>query len=148
MGNWIYGCDICQDVCPFNRFARPTEEIAFYPPGWQPDESNWEAAAPPLLDILALDEAGFVERFAHSPIQRIKRARLVRNACVAAGNWGSETAVPSLIRLLSDAEPLVRGHAAWALYQIGAAEGKTAVRQALSSETDERARQEMDRIVG
>lgn len=136
MGNWIYGCDVCQDVCPFNRFAQPTA-------GWELGHGEWDAAAPALLEILALDEADFQARFAHSPIRRIKRQRLVRNACVAAGNWGSVTAVPALIPLLADPDPLIRGHAAWALGQIDDARGKTAVSHALAIETDEMARQEM-----
>jgi epoxyqueuosine reductase len=109
--NWIYGCDVCQDVCPFNRFAPTTLEPGFVPLGW-------ETAVPPLLDILALDEAAFNQRFAHSPIKRIKRRGLLRNACVAAGNWGGETAVSALTNLLHDPEPLIRSHAAWALGQI------------------------------
>lgn len=111
MGNWIYGCDICQVVCPFNRFATPAGE-----PGFRP--ANLDTVAPPLLDLLALDENAFNERFAHSPIKRIKRHRLVRNACVAAGNWGSRAAVPALRALLDDPQPLVSSHAAWALAQI------------------------------
>jgi epoxyqueuosine reductase len=141
MGNWIYGCDVCQEVCPFNRFAQPTGEAAFYP-------SQWESAAPRLLDVLALDEADFAARFAHSPIKRIKRGRLVRNACVAAGNWGSVTAVPALIPLLADPDPLVRGHAAWALGQIGSDEGQTAVDAALTHETDPAVREEMTAVKG
>jgi len=148
MGNWIYGCDICQDVCPFNRFAQPTGETGFYPANARAARADWAAAAPPLLEILALDEASFAARFARSPIKRIKRARLVRNACVAAGNWGSETAVPALIPLLADPEPLVRGHAAWALHQIGDERGETAVRRALAAETDEQVRSEMIRREG
>lgn len=161
MGNWIYGCDICQEVCPFNRFATLTEEEGFYPEelvelveinglrqaqASSPPIFNLQSfvnAAPPLLEILAMDDAGFLERFAHSPIKRIKRERLVRNACVAAGNWGNETAVPLLITLLSDPAPIVRGHAAWALHQIGSAASKTAVAQALVIESDERVRQEL-----
>ncbi|MDX1663546.1 MAG: tRNA epoxyqueuosine(34) reductase QueG, partial [Candidatus Promineifilaceae bacterium] len=112
MGNWIYGCDVCQVVCPWNRFAPQSQELAFRP-------RNWDAAAPPLLELLALDEDGFKRRFEGSPIQRIKRDRLVRNACVAAGNWGSVEALPALVPLLEDEAPLVRGHAAWALGQIG-----------------------------
>jgi len=140
MGNWIYGCDVCQDVCPFNRFAQPTGEPAFQPSNQPP---NWNAIAPPLLDILALDEAGFNERFASSPIERIKRARLLRNAAVAAGNWGSEAAVPALTSLLEDPEPLIRGHAAWALRQIGGRRAEAAVAAALRRETDKMVRQEM-----
>ena len=136
LGNWIYGCDICQEVCPFNRFAPQTRESIFF-------TDDWDEAAPPLLDLLTLDEAGFQARFAHSPIHRIKRRRLVRNACVAAGNWGSETAVPHLSRLLTDDEPLIRGHAAWALHQIGTVAAKTAVSTAFVHEQNEQVRQEM-----
>ncbi len=137
MGNWIYGCDICQVVCPFNRFARATQEIRFYP------ERDWDHAAPPLLDLLTLDEATFATRFAHSPIKRIKRARLVRNACVAAGNWGSETAVPALANLLSDPEPIVRGHAVWALQQIGGERAKLALADLREIERDTAVLQEL-----
>lgn len=160
LGNWVYGCDICQQVCPFNRFAEPTDEAAFYPGGQVASmqvasgkssihNSLFNSIAPPLLDLLALDNDSFSERFAHSPIKRIKRTRLVRNACVAAGNWvradaaGSRQAVPPLMALLSDPEPVIRGHAAWALKQIGTVEAVTAVAQALSYETDPDVRREL-----
>lgn len=136
LGNWIYGCDICQDVCPFNRFAPAAAKPTF-------STSNWDYALPPLLDILALDENGFHTRFANSPIKRIKRRRLIRNACVAAGNWGSTTAVPILTALLDDSEAIIRGHAAWALKQIGGAAAETAVNNAIKNETDEQVRLEM-----
>lgn len=136
MGNWIYGCDVCQEVCPFNRFAQPIEEAAFWPDGW-------ESAAPPLLDLLTLDEEGFKKRFANSPIKRIKRRRLVRNACVAAGNWGSAAAMPHLITLLEDKEPLIRGHAAWALHQIGTDYAFRALGNALTTEKDSAVRREI-----
>jgi len=144
-GNWVYGCDICQNVCPFNRFAG----TKIHNSQFTIHNSLLDTAAPPLVDLLTLDENEFNRRFAHSPIKRIKRARLVRNACVAAGNWGNETAVgsvtavPPLITLLSDPEPIVRGHAAWALGQIGGKRARTAVAHALKSETDENVRQEM-----
>jgi epoxyqueuosine reductase len=136
MGNWIYGCDVCQEVCPFNRFAPESVEAAFRP-------SGFDSAAPPLSEILALDEAGFEERFANSPIKRIGRPRLVRNACVAAGNWGSETAVEPLAKLLSDPEPIVRGHAAWALGRIGGERVREALAAVLEGEADERVRGEI-----
>jgi epoxyqueuosine reductase len=85
---------------------------------------------------LGLDEAGFAARFAESPIKRIGLARLLRNVCVAVGNWGSETAVPQLITLLTDPEPIIRGHAAWALHQIGTDAAKTAVVDAIPHEID------------
>jgi epoxyqueuosine reductase len=136
MGNWIYGCDICQKVCPFNRFAKPTTEKEFWP-------TNWEAAAPSLLDLLQLEEEGFRRRFQGTPIERIKRQRLVRNACVAAGNWRSTTVVPHLTTLLRDLEPLIRGHAAWALRQIDTVDARRALQIAFCNEQDERVRTEI-----
>lgn len=129
MQNWIYGCDICQDVCPFNRFAPATDEAEFM-------AHSWDDAAPPLLSLLTLSGAQFATQFANSPIKRIKRPRFLRNVCVAVGNWGSETAVPPLIHLLEDPSPLVRGHAIWALGQIGGAAAETAVRQLKAIEED------------
>lgn len=136
MGNWVYGCDICQAVCPFNRFALPTAEVAFRP-------ASWDAVAPPLLELLALDDEGFRRRFAQRPVGRIGRARLVRNACVAAGNWGSADAVPALAALLSDAAPIVRGHAAWALGCIGGKRAREALAAALAVEADAGVRREL-----
>ncbi len=141
LGNWIYGCDVCQDVCPFNRFAQGAGGRG---QGAREEGSrDFDVVAPPLLDILVLDEEGFRQRFADSPIKRIKRRGLLRNACVAAGNWGSETAVPVLTNLLTDPEPLIRGHAAWALQQIGTDGAKTAVSAALRHETNADVRLEM-----
>lgn len=115
MGNWVYGCDICQDACPFTRFVQPTDERAFYP-------ADFDRAAPPLVDLLALDEDTFRARFAGSPVLRIKRARLVRNACIAAGNSGLAEFAPALDRLATtDDSPLVREHAAWALRRLAVA---------------------------
>ncbi len=113
MGNWVYGCDVCQEVCPFNRFALESQEAAFSP-------VDWEQAAPPLVELLALSADTFQQRFARSPIKRIKRERLVRNACVAAGNWRGEAAIPHLEALLNDDSALIREHAGWALDQFRA----------------------------
>ena len=109
-GNWIFGCDICMDVCPFQRFAHETDELAFLP-------LELERVAPKLVDMLMIDEGAFRGLFRRSPVERIGRERLVRNTCIAAGNWADERAIPHLIQLLYDASPLVRGHAAWALWQ-------------------------------
>ncbi|MBZ0278632.1 MAG: HEAT repeat domain-containing protein, partial [Anaerolineae bacterium] len=137
MGNWVYGCDLCQEVCPFQRFAQTTREPDFYPP-------DADRAAPPLVDLLALDEAGFRARFYGSPIYRIKRERLVRNACIATGNWGSPAAVPHLQALLDDASPLIRGHAAWALRRIlGDTDAYAILARAAQHEPDALARAEM-----
>ena len=137
MGNWVFGCDICQAVCPFNRFAPGAAESGFYP-------SSWQASAPPLVELLTLDEARFVNDYADSPIKRIRRQRLVRNACVAAGNWGSRAAVAPLAGLLADESPLVRGHAAWALGQIGGGAAYLALDGARGKEADPRVRDELN----
>lgn len=129
MGNWIFGCDICQEVCPFQRFAPQTQESAFYPP-------DMDRVAPRLVDLLALDAAAFKARFAGSPVERIKRDRLVRNACIAAANGQLTEAVPPLLRLLDDASPLVRGHAAWALHRIAGADSQPALDALAQRETD------------
>lgn len=136
MGNWVYGCDVCQEVCPFNRFATVTAEQSFAPA--DPDD-----VAPPLLELLALDEEAFARRFADSPIKRIGRARLVRNAAVAAGNWGDASAMELLRALLEDPQPLVRGHAAWALHQLGGEAVREAMALALAREADEAVRREL-----
>jgi epoxyqueuosine reductase len=134
MGSWIVGCDVCQQVCPWQRFARPTDEAAFRPV----DEYH---AAPSLADVLAMDEGAFSARYKGTAVHRITRERLVRNACIAAGNTGlPEMSVP-LIPLLADPSPLVRGHAAWALGQLGTA--GDALRSALANESDETVRQEL-----
>jgi len=138
MGNWVYGCDVCQDVCPFNRFTSETRERVFR-------AADADRAAPPLLDLLALDDAGFQARFAGSAAARIKRERLVRNACIAAGNWGSPEALPALTRLLEDASPLVRGHAAWALNRIPG--GRARIAEHLTQETHEEVRAEIESLL-
>ncbi len=112
MGNHIYGCDVCQEVCPWNvRWGQFTSEPAFTP---RPD-----IVAPELLTLMALDDEQFRTRFKGSPIKRTKRRGLLRNVAVALGNWGDPQAVPVLARALNDHEPLIRGHVAWALGRIG-----------------------------
>jgi epoxyqueuosine reductase len=136
MGNWVYGCDVCQEVCPFNRFAPESREDRFR-------AVDRDAAAPPLIDLLSLDDATFASRFAMSPIGRIGRGRLVRNACVSAGNWGSAEAVPHLSKLLHDPVAIVRGHAAWALGRIGGAPALRNLGRALQVESDPVVRREL-----
>lgn len=113
MGNWIFGCDVCQEVCPWQRFAPITHVSAFAP-------DSHDRAAPLLVDLLTLDDAEFLRRFAGSPVKRIGRARMVRNACIAAGNSGSTAVVAPLSALADDADPLIREHARWALAQLAA----------------------------
>ncbi len=115
IGNRVYGCDICQEVCPWNgRFARATNEPA-YASRPDLDGPSLVALADALLD---LDASGFRKKFEGSPVLRAKRDGLLRNACVALGNWGSEGAIPVLARALDDPDGLVRAHAGWALGRI------------------------------
>lgn len=129
MGNWIYGCDVCQVVCPWQRFAQPTRERSFRAGGV-------ERTAPRLLDLVEMGEEAFQKRYKGSPIFRIGRQRLLRNAAVALGNWGDDQAVPALVRALTDVEPLARGHAAWALGCIGGQVARDALENGLQSERD------------
>lgn len=136
MGNWIFGCDLCQEVCPYNRrFARPARLAAL--------QARPEVVAPRLLDLLALDEAGFRQRFRKSPVLRAKRRGLLRNVCVALGNWGDPAAAPALIEALHDDEPLVRGHAAWALGRIPLPAARQALLAAEQREPDSSVRDEL-----
>jgi epoxyqueuosine reductase len=136
IGNRIFGCDVCQDVCPWNhRFATPTLEPAFQP--------RPASTAPSLLELMDLDDAGFQQRFRGSPVLRARRRGLLRNVAVALGNWADPAAVPALSRALCDAEPLIRGHAAWALGRIPATEGRQALRSALGAEADAWVREEL-----
>jgi epoxyqueuosine reductase len=137
MGNWVFGCDVCQLVCPWQRFAIQSQETAFFPVS--PDR-----AAPKLAQLVALDEAGFDALFRGTPVQRIGRDRLVRNACIAAGNSGSEAVIPALETLLADPSPLVRGHAAWGLARLAGARVSPLLRQTLRAETDAAARRDVE----
>jgi epoxyqueuosine reductase len=134
LGNRVFGCDICQEVCPWNeRFARPAEEAAY---GARPglDGGRLVALAERLLGV---DEEGFGGLFRGSPLRRAKRSGLLRNVCVALGNWGSEEAVPLLVRALTDPSPLVRGHAAWALGKVATDAARAALSARLGTESDE-----------
>jgi len=122
LGNWIFGCDLCQEACPWNGDAR--------------DPAGGEALAPHLPSLLALDDAEFRARFARTAIARARRRGLLRNAAVALGNSGNPEAVPSLAAALGDREPLVRGHAAWALGRLGGAAARRALETARGRESD------------
>lgn len=110
IGDRIYGCDDCLTACPWNRFATAAHESAF---AARPATTGMS-----LADYLALDEAGFRALFRRSPIKRIKRRGFLRNVCVALGNIGSRSDLPALERAATDAEPLIREHAVWAIERI------------------------------
>src|SRR6266581_750131 len=144
MGNLIFGCDICQEVCPVNiiaekRLGRTLPTLA--PKAFHPRATI--GSSPELIPLLSLTEEQFRERFRRSPIRRAKRRGLLRNVCVALGNSGDPQAVPALIKALNDEESLVRGHAAWALGRIGGEEAKQALELALLAEEDQEVQQEI-----
>lgn len=108
MGNWLYGCDVCQDVCPWNR--KPRGEVAF------PHVAELEALDP--VELLSLDAVAFRARFRRTSLWRNKRAGLLRNAAIVLGNVGDARALAALERACADEEPLVREAAAWALARV------------------------------
>lgn len=110
IGNRIFGCDDCLAVCPWNRFAREGKLMKA--------SARPELAAPDLIALLQLDEAGFKSRFAGTPILRTKRRGLLRNVCVALGNNSDQSALPALQKAAGDSEPLIAEHARWAISQI------------------------------
>jgi epoxyqueuosine reductase len=112
IGDRVYGCDECLDVCPWNRFAQTTREARFLAPGRESNSSD------DLHDLLEITAAEFKRRFARSPILRVKRRGLLRNVCVVLGNIGTADDLPALRRAEQHEEPLVREHAAWAVRQI------------------------------
>jgi epoxyqueuosine reductase len=130
MGDWVFGCDVCQQVCPWNlRFARPDGDPAFAP--------RPEVPAPDLRAELDRTAEGFNQKFKGSPVRRAKRRGYLRNVAVALGNSHSPASVPELASALrNDSEPLVRGHTAWALGRIGTRAAQQALASALESEPD------------
>ncbi len=135
VGGWVFGCDVCQEVCPWN--AAPTGAV------------HPEMELPParaeldLARLLRLPREEYVERFRRSPMKRAKLAGLQRNAALAMGNRLERRYVPPLAEALGEGEPVVRGHAAWALGRIGGEEAVQALSAALETETDEGVRREI-----
>jgi len=137
IGDWLFGCDVCQDVCPWNRFAPLSTEPAFEP--------RVDAPSNPvsLVELFDLDDDAFRHRFRHTPLWRAKRRGLLRNAAIVLGNQHASTGVPALLRGLHDPEPLVRGASAWALGEIGTAEANAALEERLADEGDACVRKEI-----
>jgi epoxyqueuosine reductase len=138
VGEWVFGCDICQEVCPWNS-AIPAEARADHP----------ELALPPeragldLVGLLSLSREEYVERFRGSPMKRAKLPGLQRNAAVAMGNRRDPRYVPALAQALAEGEPLVRRHAAWALGKIGGDEARRQLAAALALEEDGEVQEEL-----
>ena len=135
VGNHVFGCDICQEVCPYNVKSDTRTASAY-----QPKEG---LHAPQLIPLLSIDRNEFLRRFSGSPILRAKRRGFLRNVAVALGNTKSREAIPALIRALDDEEPLVRGHVAWALGQIGSPSAMDALERRCRIENDREVRDEI-----
>lgn len=137
IGNRIFGCDICQDVCPWNeRFGDAVSPDPAYAEAAQGEAFHGRALVEIAEELVVLDESDFKRAFRSSPLYRAHREGLLRNVCVALGNYGGDDAVSVLERALADSHPLVRGHAAWALGQIGGADASAALIRAQTSEAD------------
>lgn len=167
MGNLVFGCDICQEVCPVNQVAERRLGVRRAGPNGQfiaqqtitrnttarkqapfREHTEFQArpgtgSSPELIPLLSLTEEQFRERFRGSPIKRTKRRGLLRNVCVALGNNGDRRAIPALIGALHDYEPLVRGHAAWALGRLGGEQAHEALFTALEQEEEREVQQEI-----
>ena len=126
LGNLIFGCDICQEVCPWNSKSKPTAIEAFRP--------RKENLLPKLDSLLRMTQVDFSQRFKGSPIKRAKRRGFLRNVAVAMGNARDPDTVPVLSQAMTDEEPLVRQHAAWALGQINNCQAKDALMHRLPIE--------------
>jgi epoxyqueuosine reductase len=130
MGNWIFGCDICQEVCPWNSDA---SRAAPYNPDLTPS----------LAELMSLTEDEFRNRYRKSAVKRTKRRGLLRNAAIALGNSGNPEAVPILTRVLAEErEEVVRSHAAWALGQTGGAAARNTLESAYRADWDPSVREE------
>jgi epoxyqueuosine reductase len=122
VGDWLFGCDVCQEACPWNRHGTARGDSAFAPfPGNDPVE---------LAALFTLDEAAFRQRFRATPLWRAKRRGILRNAAIVLGNRPHEAAIAGLVRGLHDAEPLVREACAWALGRYDSDEAAAALRDA------------------
>ena len=136
VGDWLFGCDICQDVCPWNRFA-PNETL--------PEFEHLSSMNPVnCRELLTLSADQFETRFRDSPLSRPGRAGLLRNAAIVLGNAQDPYAEPALVAALADPESMIRGAAAWALGRIGTSTAVSAIRDRRAVENDESVRLEID----
>jgi epoxyqueuosine reductase len=140
VGKRIYGCDDCQDVCPWNRFAVKSDVPAFLP--------REPLASMDLVALLRMSREEFLAATRGSAVRRARYPGFLRNVAVALGNEGDQGAVPALVEALSHSEPLVRGHAAWALARIGSPNALQPLRARLRIEPDPGAREELEWALG
>jgi epoxyqueuosine reductase len=137
LGEHLFGCDICQDVCPWNRKAQPAAR-----PEFEPRQALQSVT---LAELLGLSAEDFSSRFRASPMKRAKRRGMARNAAVVLGNSGDRTAVAPLAQALrDDPEPLVRSHAAWALGRLGGTRAGEELERAHREDPDAGVKQEAD----
>ena len=137
MGDWVYGCDVCQEVCPYTGAAAITRDPDFEP-------QALDNAYPSLPWLLSMTQDEFAATYHGTPVPRTKRRGLARNAAVALGNIGTADDIPVLTSALaSHDEPLVRGHVAWALGRIGGIHSRAALDRALRTDTDHYVRNEI-----
>jgi len=132
LGEWVFGCDVCQEVCPYTKAAARVDDDPEILP------RSIENAYPSLTWLLAMTEPEFRETYRATPVLRAKRRGLARNAAVALGNTGSERDIPALEHAAREHdEPLVRGHAVWALAHLAGAEAKPVIERVLRLDTDD-----------
>ncbi len=141
MGDWVFGCDICQEVCPPNQRPGAPAHDEFRGGATLGDDD--EVGRPALIPLLEIDDETFRRRFGKSPIKRAKRVGLQRNAAVALGNSGDRSSVPALAQALREGDPVVKPHAAWALGRLGGPDARAALVDALDS-ADETLREEIE----
>jgi epoxyqueuosine reductase len=135
IGQWLFGCDVCQDVCPWNHRAPHSPEPALQPA----DDAN----PIDLAQLFELDDDAFRRRFRHTPLWRPRRRGVLRNAAIVLGNQRAVAAVPALVRGLDDKEPLIRGACAWALGQLSTTAALVALNERLPIEDDPLVRAEI-----
>jgi epoxyqueuosine reductase len=138
MDDWVFGCDICQTACPWNeRFAAEHGDPSLEPEAGR-DRVN-------LADEIKFSPQGFNSKFKNSPVKRANRRGYLRNVAIALGNAKDLQSLPALVdALTTKKEPLVRGHAAWAIGQIGGVEVRSALEQARAQEKDDWVLEEID----
>jgi epoxyqueuosine reductase len=135
VGDWLFGCDVCQEVCPWNRRAAPVDDPAFTPGG------DLESA--PLETLIRMDEASFETRFGATPLARARRGGMVRNAILVAVNTRHDGALGAVPEALGDPDPVVRGTAARALGRVRGAGARRALERARRTETDASVRRDI-----